>query len=111
MTYEAYENNHVEGKIDTTFTLTIGSDNFKVTKWDKDETGLLNADVKTNKFKTRHGLQIGMRKNEVIRKLDKYGIKSINGYLILENLEVYELLIFRFTGDKLTNIEFQGYYD
>jgi hypothetical protein len=71
-TFETFENNHVENKIDTTFTLTIEKDNFKVTKWDKDQTGLLSADLTTNKFKTKHGLQIGMKKNEVIEKLSGY---------------------------------------
>ena len=110
-TYETYENNHVEGKIDTTFTLTIGKDNFKVTKWDNEENGLLNAYVTTNKFKTRLGVQIGMRKNEVVEKFSKYGLKTVHGDLVLENMEVYELLVFRFTEDKLTKIEFHGYYD
>jgi hypothetical protein len=98
-------------KIDTTFTLTIGKDNFKVTKWDKDQTGLLSADLTTNKFKTKHGLQIGMKKNEVIEKLRVYKLKSIPGLLILEDGEVYELLILKFTADRLTKITFQGYYD
>jgi hypothetical protein len=110
-TFETVENNHVENKIDTTFTLTIGKDNFKVTKWDKDQTGLLSADLTTNKFKTKHGLQIGMKKNEVIEKLRVYKLKSIPGLLILEDGEVYELLILKFTADRLTKITFQGYYD
>lgn len=110
-TFEIFENNHVENKIDTTFTLTIGKDNFKVTKWDKDQTGLLSADLMTNKFKTKHGLQIGMKKNEVMDKLSKYKLKSIPGQLILEDGEVYELLILKFTADRLTRITFQGYYD
>jgi len=110
-TFETFENNHVENRIDTTFTLTIGKDNFKVTKWDKDQTGLLSADLTTNKFKTKHGLQIGMKKNDVIDKLSKYKVKSIPGHLILEDMEVYELLIFKFTANRLTKITFQGYYD
>ncbi len=70
-TYETYENNHVENKIDTVFSLTVGKDNFKITKWDKDENGLLGAEVTTSKFKTKHGLQVGMKKNEVIVILTK----------------------------------------
>jgi hypothetical protein len=80
-------------------------------KWDNDENGLLSAEVTTNKFKTKHGLQIGMRKNEVMEKLSKYKLKSIPGYLILEDMEVYEQLIVTFTADRISKITFQGYYD
>jgi hypothetical protein len=110
-TFETFENNHVENKIDTTFTLTIGKDNFKVTKWDKDQTGLLSADLTTNKFKTKHGLQIGMKKNELIEKLSKYKLKSVPAQLILEDMEIGEQLILKFTADRLAKITFQGYYD
>jgi len=108
---ETFNNRHVDNKVDTVFTLTIGKDSFKIYKWDEAENGLLNADVTTNKFKTKHGLQIGMTKNEVIGKLKKYGLKSIPGQLILEDMEIYELLTLKFTGDRLTRIEFQGYID
>lgn len=110
-TYETYPNSHVEGKIDTAFTLKINDDTFAVVKWGEDETGLLAASVNSKKFKTSHGFQTGMTKKEVIAKLKAYGIKAIPRYLILENLDVYELLIFTFTGDRLTNIRFQGYLD
>ncbi|HEY3386875.1 MAG TPA: hypothetical protein VGK46_10215 [Saprospiraceae bacterium] len=107
----AFENNHVENKIDTTFTLTIGKDNFKVTKWEEDENGLLSAEVTTNKFKTKHGIQIGMKKNEVMEKLSKYKLKSIPGQLILEDMEIDEQLVLRFSADRLIKITFLGYYD
>jgi hypothetical protein len=110
-TYETYENRHVDGKIDTAFTLNINGDTFEILKWSEDETGLFAASVNSNKFKTSHGFQTGMTKKEVIEKLKAYGIKSIPKYLILENLDVYELLIFTFAGDKLANIQFQGYFD
>lgn len=108
---QTFSNRHVDNKIDTAFTLTIGNDIFKIYKWTEAENGLLNATVTTSRFKTKHGLQIGMEKTEVIEKLDKYGLKSITGQLILENIEIYELLILKFTGDRLTRIEFQGYID
>jgi hypothetical protein len=110
-TFETYENNHVKDKIDTAFTLTIGKDNFTITKWDQDQNGLLSADVTTNKFRTKHGLQVGMSKNDVIEKLSMYKLKSIPGQLILEDMEVYELIILKFTADRLGKITFQGYYD
>jgi hypothetical protein len=110
-TFETFENRHVEKKIDTVFTLTIGQDNFNITKWDKDENGLLSAEVTTSKFRTKHGLQIGMKKNDVIEKLNKYKLKSIPGHLILEDMEVYEQLVLAFTVDRLTRITFLGYYD
>jgi hypothetical protein len=111
MTFVTFENNHVENKNDTTFTLIIGKDSFKVTKWDKDQTGLLSADLTTNKFKTKHGLQIGMKKNEVIEKLSKYKLTTIPGRLILEDMEIDEQVILKFTADRLVKITFQGYYD
>jgi hypothetical protein len=110
-TYETYQNRHVDGKIDTAFTLTINDDTFAVVKWNEDETGLFSANVNSNKFRTNHGLHVGMAKKEVIEKLKAYEIKSIPKYLIMENLDVYELLTFTFIGDNLINIQFQGYYD
>jgi hypothetical protein len=111
MTIQTFNNRHVDNKVDTAFTLTIGNDSFEIYKWTETENGLLNATVTTSKFITKHGLQIGMRKTEVIEKLKKYGLKSIPGQLILENMEIYELLTLKFTGDSLTRIEFQGYMD
>ena len=108
---QTFNNRHVDNKVDTAFTLTLGNDNFTVYKWDNEENGLLTADVTTNRFKTKHGLQIGMKKSEVIVKLSNYGLKSIPGQLILEDMIVYELLILKFNADKLTKIEFQGYID
>ena len=95
ITFMTFENNHVENKIDTTFTLAIGKDNFKITKWDKDQ----------------NGLQIGMKKDEVTVKLSKFKLKSIPGQIVLEDMEIDEQLILRFTADRLTRIIFQGYYD
>jgi hypothetical protein len=109
--FETYKNTHDENNIDTVFTLTIGKDHFNITKWDKDQNGLLSAEVSTNKFKTKHGLLIGMKKSEVIGKLNKYKLKSISGHLILEDMEVYEQLVLTFTADILTRITFLGYYD
>lgn len=108
---QTFNNRHVDNKVDTAFTLTIGNDRFEIYKWSEAENGLLNANVTTNKFKTKHGLQIGMKKNEVIERLNKFGLKSIPGQLILEDMEIYELLTLKFTGDRLTRIEFQGYID
>lgn len=110
-TFQTYKNIHVEDKIDTVFTFIYGQDSFSVMKWDENENGLLSADVTSTKFKTRHGLEIGLKKNEIVKRLAKYGIKRIPGYLILENLEVYELVICRFTDDTLSGIIFQGYID
>jgi len=110
-TFETVDNIHVENKIDTIFSLTIGNDNFKITKWDEEQNGLLSADLTTNKFKAKHGIQIGLKKNEVIEKLIKYKLKSLPGYLILEDMEIGEQLILKFTGDRLIKITFQGYYD
>lgn len=110
-TFQTYPNRHVENKIDTVFTLTSGKDHFEIMKWDENENGLVKAEVTTGNFKTRQGLKVGMKKNEIISKMSKYGLKIIPGYLILENLEVYELITFKFTGDTLSKITFQGYID
>jgi len=88
--FQTYQNRHVENKTDTVFSLTYGKDHFEVMKWDENENGLVTAEVTTANFKTRHGLKVGTKKNEVINKMSKYGLKAIPGYLILENLEVYE---------------------
>lgn len=110
-TFKTYPNRHVENKIDTVFSLAYGKDRFEVMKWDENENGLVTAEVTTGNFKSRQGLKVGMKKNEVINKMSKYGLKIIPGYLILENLEVYELITFKFSGDTLSKITFQGYID
>ena len=68
-TFRTYKNIHAENRIDTTFTLTIGRDSFEIAKVYKDKNWLLRAYLTTNKFKTKHGIQIGMKKNEVIQHL------------------------------------------
>lgn len=93
------------------FTMAYGRDRFGIMKWGKNENGLVSADVSTSNFKTRHGLEVGAKKNQVINKLHKYGIRKIPEYLILENLEVYEFVVLKFTGDTLSKITFQGYID
>lgn len=110
-TYKTYNNIHAENRIDTTFTLTIGKDTFEIIKWHKDQNWLFGANLTTNKFRTKYGLQIGMKKNDIIQQLSKYKLKSIPGHLILEEIEVYQLIIFEFTADRLTNIDFLGYSD
>jgi hypothetical protein len=106
---QTFNNRHVETKIDSVFTLTIGDDVFIIFKGGKTENGLLNADLTTTKFKTKHGIQVGMSKNEVIEKLSKYGLKSIPTQLVLQDIEIYQLLMLVFTGDRLTRIKFQGF--
>jgi len=110
-TFRTYKNIHGENRIDTTFTLIIGKDTFEISKWNKDKNWLFGANVTTNKFRTKHGLQIGMKKNEVIHQLTKYKLKSIPRHLILEEIEIYQLIVFEFAGDRLTNITFLGYSD
>jgi hypothetical protein len=110
-TTTTFLNRHVDNKVDTVFIFNVGQDKFSVYQWDKDENALIDATLTTDKFKTKHGLQIGLRKKEVINRLSQYGLKSIPGYLILEDAEVYELLILIFKGDSLARITFQGYVD
>ncbi len=111
VTFLTSQNRHVDNKTDTVFTLTFDKDHFEVMKWDASANGIVAAELTTANFVTRYGLRVGLRKKEVIGKLSKYGIKTIPGYLILENLEVYELITFKFTGDILSKILFQGYID
>lgn len=110
-TFKTYNNIHAENKVDTTFTLTIGKDTFEIIKWHKDQNWLFGANLTTNKFRTKCGLQIGMKKNDVIQHLSRYKLKSIPEHLILEETEVYQLIIFEFSADKLTSINFLGYSD
>lgn len=108
---ELFENNHVDGKIDTIHNLTIGSDKFSVFQATKTDTWLLSAEVKTSKFKTRLGIHVNQTKEEVIQLLKIYNLKSLPNCLVLENIEYSEYLLIRFRKGKVASIGFSGYYD
>lgn len=71
----------------------------------------MSATLLTNKFKTRHGIHVGLSKKDVIQILKEFGLKSVPRVLVLEDSEIYELLTFSFKGDILSKIEFEGYVD
>ena len=108
---ETVKNPHVENKIDTIFTFSLGTDKFKVYKVDKEINILTDADILTTRFKTKQGIRVGMTKREIVKLLSDYKLTSIPNHLILENLEVPEFLTFEFSKDKLTKIIFDGYID
>ncbi len=110
-TFRIYKNIHAENRIDTIFTLTVGKNTFEIMKIFKDQNWLFYANVTTNKFRTKHGLEVGMEKNDVIKQLEMYKLKSIPGYLIFEETEVFQSIVFEFTGKRLTKITFLGYSD
>lgn len=104
-------NRHVDNDVDTTYIITFGQDSFNLYKWDKDENALLSSQVKTDKFATRHGIKVGMTKNQIKNILKSYSIKTIPKYLILENTKIIEYQNLEFNKDILKRIEFQGYFD
>lgn len=104
-------NRHVDNDLDTTYAITFGQDVFHVYKWDQDENALLSSQVKTDKFATRHGIKVGMTKNQIKNILKSYSVETIPKYLILENTEIVEYLKLTFDKDVLKGIEFQGYVD
>lgn len=106
-----FENNHVEGKIDTIHNLIIGKDKFSVFQVAKDDNWLLAADILTSKFKMRQGIRVGQSKAEVIQLLNAYDLKKLPDWLVLENKEVYEYTQIRFKKGIVYSIEFLGYYD
>ena len=108
---ETVLNPHVENKIDTIFTFSLGTDKFKVYKVNKEKNILTNADLLTNRFKTRQGIKVGMTKQEVVKLLSEYRLTTIPNYLVLENQEVPEYLTFKFSKDKVAKIIYDGYID
>lgn len=106
-----FENRYIPNKVDTLYSLTFGSDKIKIYKWSNESSAVLNASIATDRFSTKHGIKVGMEKTGIIKALQKYNIASIPKYLILENFEYTEVLIFEFTGKTLKKIEFQGYVD
>ena len=104
-------NRHVDNDVDTTYAITCGHDSFNLYKWDKDENALLTSQVTTDRFATRHGIKVGMTKNQIKNTLKSYDIRTIPKYLILESTEIIEYLIMEFHNDILKRIEFQGYFD
>lgn len=108
---ELFENNHVEGKIDTIHHFRIGRDKFSIFQVAKDNNWLLSANVVTQKFKTRQGICVGQHKVDVINLFKKYDLKKLPDCLVLENSEVYEFMVIRFKKGVVSSIEFDGYYD
>lgn len=110
-TFRTYENVHVENKIDTLFTFQRGGDLFEVFKSNAEENWLVGAIITTRNFSTSKKLQIGVSKADVVSRLSDYKINNIPTYLILEDLEIPERLIFTFSNQRITKIEYIGYYD
>ena len=108
---QTIENYHVENKVDTIFTLSIGKDKFVIYKVDEEINILLDAEIITTKFKTKQGIRVGMKKQDVLKFFTSYGVKSIPNFLILENLEYPEFVTFQFNKDTLIRIVFDGYID
>jgi hypothetical protein len=106
-------NTHVPGQIDSIYTFKFKKDVFRTYK----VTGvrknfLMDADISTKRFVTKHGIKTGMKKKEITRLLSSYKIGTIPGYLVLENSEFYEYFRFKFNKrNVLKRIEFQGYFD
>jgi hypothetical protein len=105
------ENSHVENKMDTSFDIRFGDDRFALYKWDVESNGLVSAHLKTNKFSTKQGIRIGMKKADIIKLLSAYNLTLIPRVLILEDLETAQNLTFEFRKEVLVSIEFSGYLD
>lgn len=104
-------NTHASDKIDTIFTLSFSRDEFQVYKVDRKKNFLMNADLSTPRFKTRHGIKVGMTKGEVVGVLQDYRLPTLPKYLVLMNAEVWEYFKIEFVNDKVANIIFCGYID
>lgn len=108
---EPVKNIHVENKVDTVYRFKIRKDNFAVYKVDETKNFLITASVRSKKFKTGQGIRTGMKKEQIEKILARYNLKNIPGCLVLENAEVYQVVILRFKKKKLMKIEFEGYFD
>lgn len=108
---EPVKNQHVENKIDTVYRFKINKDKFAVYQVDQQKNFLITASVRSKKFKTEQGIKVGMKKTQVGKALSHYNVKNIPSCLVLENADVYQVVILRFNKKKLKKIEFQGYFD
>ncbi|SHG64887.1 hypothetical protein SAMN04488109_1234 [Chryseolinea serpens] len=101
-------------QIDTVFTLAFGANEFNLYKWETSEgqkgNFVLTASVKTDLFKTRHGIKTGQHKAEVMALLKQYNIKSIPHYVTLETPDSGELTL-EFRDDILVGMHYVGSYD
>jgi hypothetical protein len=104
-------NRHVDNQVDTIFVITFEQDSFRIYKGGDNENFLLYALLKTDRFKTRHGIQVGMTKLQVRSYLEEYNLGAIPKLLILDNTEIIESISLEFREDVLTKIEFHGYSD
>jgi hypothetical protein len=104
-------NRHVDNQVDTVFAIRYGSDLFSIYKGGDGENFLLNSKVHTDRFSTKHGVKIGMTKLQIMACFKEYSIRSIPKYLVLENAEMTEYLVFEFDNSNLIRVEFIGYFD
>jgi hypothetical protein len=103
-------NLHVVDKIDSSFSIKFGSDEFYVYQLRHRKNILTSAVVNSDRFTTSHGIRTGMTKAEIIKILSMYPLETIPKYLILSNLDTESLRLI-FENEALTKIEFHGYID
>jgi hypothetical protein len=70
----------------------------------------LTAEMVTNKFPNKWGVEIGMTKEEIVKKLSQFKITEIPTTLIIGDLN-YTFIQFDFENDRLKKIKFDFYID
>jgi len=107
---ETFFNRHVDGQIDTLFTLRFAKDYFKIYKT-ASENFLQEACIQSETFKTKDGFHVGMTKSEFKRLIPSYELSKIPDYIRLQSFEVLEWIDVVFIQGRIQTIKFSGYVD
>jgi hypothetical protein len=96
--------------IGSSYTLKYGEDFFQIYRRTDSVEFLLGAEILTNQFSNKWNVQIGMNKEQVIKKLSQFNIDKIPTTLIIGDLE-YTFIQFDFEKEKLRRIKYDFYVD
>ncbi|MBL0739889.1 hypothetical protein [Chryseolinea lacunae] len=99
-------NLHDNTRIDTAFRLAFDKDIFIALKSFDGSNKVIHADVESTLFSTRHGVRVGMTKDEVTKTLAVYKLASIPKYLVLRDPATSHYVILYFKGDVLVFVEY-----
>ncbi len=108
---EPIKNMHIKNQVDSILTIKINNSEFILYKLPKEQF-LESAVIKDKNILLSKDIHIGMTKNQFKEKFDALkGREYIPSKVSIGRKETQEYLIFTFSGNRLKEIEYNGYVD